>query len=596
MRTIISMFALLYVLMAGQLYATTPLADYVLFGIDGSNGNLIRHDFSTGQTTVVGPIQDASGNSFPGIEGSAYVPGNNNIVAFWKDPSDGQTKLLYINIETARAAVVGADLGDGIVNGAVALKPPAGSQHVIYAVQEAETIDFNIEDGSVVGEETFAARVTVLGAAISAGGEYDIPVTVRVDVDSDSHEPFGSFTSPIAGNVNDGNNPRNHVLPEEYPTNTRIAVSATSWIKKNSSNDGSQASHWEQYLSFASDDNTPHVKVLRDGDDVPPITPFLNQGSITSFVSKYVDSATGKITLDKNQAIYLFELGTTNLSSSAADFQDLVVLVTLAKHRADLAAAQDVTVVGTININPNNSEDNRFFLVAANGSVITRDDLVNATLKSDGVLFDGAANLVRVRPHGNGSQNELAIDGQPYDIKNNTTYTLTGALNATVYNAAVDSNGKATGQWKVVFTEGPAVLQDPNNPGDGDPPKSRLIQVDHRTGQVVPLIALDNIYDGLAAVSNDSFFATKDNNLYLINPLAQTETQIGQTAYDQNRSLEFAGSMLLDFSTSAGRLIQTNAGTGSTIGNPINVGVNDLRSIILVNASDLPDGSNEGYD
>ena len=43
------------------------------------------------------------------------------------------------------------------------------------------------------------------------------------------------------------------------------------------------------------------------------------------------------MTMDENQSIYLFELGTTRLTSSAADFQDLVVLVTLGESPEALA-------------------------------------------------------------------------------------------------------------------------------------------------------------------------------------------------------------------------------------------------------------------
>lgn len=39
--------------------------------------------------------------------------------------------------------------------------------------------------------------------------------------------------------------------------------------------------------------------------------------------------------LIEDQVIYLFELGTTNLNSSAADFQDLVVVVTLGENPGD---------------------------------------------------------------------------------------------------------------------------------------------------------------------------------------------------------------------------------------------------------------------
>ena len=41
------------------------------------------------------------------------------------------------------------------------------------------------------------------------------------------------------------------------------------------------------------------------------------------------DSGTVELPLPDTDVIYLFELGTSNLHSSAADFQDLVVLLRL---------------------------------------------------------------------------------------------------------------------------------------------------------------------------------------------------------------------------------------------------------------------------
>ena len=53
----------------------------------------------------------------------------------------------------------------------------------------------------------------------------------------------------------------------------------------------------------------------------------------------------------QNQAIFLFELGTTNLRSSAADFQDLVVLVTMKKAASTpLTAEQASRVLAAINL------------------------------------------------------------------------------------------------------------------------------------------------------------------------------------------------------------------------------------------------------
>ena len=70
------------------------------------------------------------------------------------------------------------------------------------------------------------------------------------------------------------------------------------------------------------------MQVLRDGDDVPGVAGYLGQTSVAEFVADYIGDD-GKISLAGNQSIYLFELGSTNPSSSAFDMQDLVVLLNM---------------------------------------------------------------------------------------------------------------------------------------------------------------------------------------------------------------------------------------------------------------------------
>ena len=95
------------------------------------------------------------------------------------------------------------------------------------------------------------------------------------------------------------------------------------------------------------------------------------------------------------------------------------------------------TIGGEININPNNSTDNEFRLVLPNGSVITRDNLAP---------YSGSAQSARIKPKGNGNQNTLLVDGEPYELSNANTYVITGSpMTVNLYNAA--SDGTATGQW-----------------------------------------------------------------------------------------------------------------------------------------------------
>ena len=199
--------------------------------------------------------------------------------------------------------------------------------NVARAKIDASVIGFDIVDGEVIPTVDYEASIKVLGAAITYGGSYHMPVTVKAEIDGTTIEPWGSFTLPVDGNVNIGTQ-QEYNLPDTYSAGTPISVTGQSWVKADSDYSGTSNSHWTQEIQVNSASGSSAVLVLRDGDDVPDITPFQDQGSIVSFLQGYIDN-NQKVVLDDNQAIFLYELGTTNLSSSAADFQDLVILVTL---------------------------------------------------------------------------------------------------------------------------------------------------------------------------------------------------------------------------------------------------------------------------
>ena len=262
--------------------------------------------------------------------------GSINIAYLFKsdDPdfdADGErgtiATLSSTSVETSELLAV---LDDGTVN-VPELADAVVEETVTEVAEEVDDIvEFTIDEGVVILEEKASAGYRILGAAISYGGQYDMPVTTKVrfiepDGNIDIIQPFGNYGSVTAANVN-GTSPKSFYAPKIYEPGTELTVIAKSWKKKYSSYSGSKDSHWKKYMEVDSN-NSKNVKVLRDGDDVPQISGFLNQGNIESFLSGYI--ANGKVTIEKNQAIFLYELGTTNLSSSAADFQDCVVLVTL---------------------------------------------------------------------------------------------------------------------------------------------------------------------------------------------------------------------------------------------------------------------------
>lgn len=199
-------------------------------------------------------------------------------------------------------------------------------------------VKFNITNNTVVTQEPCDASITVVGAAIGSSTTA-WPVTTRAKVGSSTLDPFGSFTSFSAGNVNTPTgNPRTASLGTNLPAGTSITVQGQSWKPS-----GSSAT---SYMTVDSATTTKNVKVFRNGDTAPNITPVAGQTSAKDFLKPYINSTTNKITLQPNQIIYLYELYATDLTSSAADFQDLVVLVTLNRP----AVTQTVTTTTTTSL------------------------------------------------------------------------------------------------------------------------------------------------------------------------------------------------------------------------------------------------------
>jgi fibro-slime domain-containing protein len=206
-----------------------------------------------------------------------------------------------------------------------------------YGVQEQFT-NYQLANQTIVPGQTFAAMFTLIGAAIS-NGSYDFPVTARVRIGDQYFEPFGPYASPVNGNLNDnqsvtGNanhSPRQVVLQQTFAPGAPVSISGRSWVKTNSSNSGKIDTHWQINREVDSLTNTSQSIMLRNGDAVPNYQGANQQANVAEYLKPFIDS-TGRIALCESQVIFLFELG----SSSGGDFQDLVVVVTLAERISDL--------------------------------------------------------------------------------------------------------------------------------------------------------------------------------------------------------------------------------------------------------------------
>ncbi len=215
-------------------------------------------------------------------------------------------------------------------------------------------IDFQIVDQDVIPGEAFAVKATVVGAAIqTASNGYHRPVTMRLHVGDQIFEPFGGYLHPVAGNLNDiqevtcnsnGSNPRSWIVPQTFPSGTVISVDGSSWMKNGAPASECVDTGWDQRMTASTLEMGPQIKVLRDGDPVPDIRGLYQQDSVATYVADYVDAASGRMRLDQNEIIYLFELG-NNGNSSSADFQDLVVVLGLGSNPGDLVTNGSITTL-----------------------------------------------------------------------------------------------------------------------------------------------------------------------------------------------------------------------------------------------------------
>jgi hypothetical protein len=191
-------------------------------------------------------------------------------------------------------------------------------------------------NGDIVPNIASTMTVKLLGGQITCGaGGPRIPTSAKVKLSggttlTQSVPSVGEFTYSVSAN-------------------TTINIMGEA---KGDSGSGNCRSHY-----MAADSKTKQgtqVLTVLNGNTVPVFKPLGNQRNIKSFLGPYIDAATGKVKLKSNEAIFLFELGTTNQNSSAYDMQDLVVLVTLTPNQT-VSSASTPTPTPTPTATPTSS-------------------------------------------------------------------------------------------------------------------------------------------------------------------------------------------------------------------------------------------------
>jgi type II secretory pathway pseudopilin PulG len=181
-----------------------------------------------------------------------------------------------------------------------------------------QSTNFTNTDGTVTLTRPGTVSYRILGGDIRCGSR--APAMITTATLNFTH-PDGTTSSQSAQS-----NIASTIDVSSLPSGTRITV--TGGIPPESSNPNNTCG---ASLTFNSAGSYPtrQVITLRNGDKVPELTPFGGGRSIDAYLSDYMNLTTRKITIEPNQVIYLFELGTTDGTSGAYDLQDIVVLGTI---------------------------------------------------------------------------------------------------------------------------------------------------------------------------------------------------------------------------------------------------------------------------
>jgi len=274
---------------------------------------------------VTGSLDFSTGTFTPGGQPSNAV----KVIARRTDGSpDGPLPLFFGRVLGRNAASVEAESVaaiDSRISGVRPANAPGQIDLLPFAVKKsdvghtetitsdgADPVNFHIDptSGAVNVFGTTDIHVTVLGTQITYGaGGPTIPVTAAVSIDGGQTY----YDIPSAGDTLTGGETLSFTGIEE--AQIAVRARATYMVDDNVLFDSTRISN------VAS----PYVIVLRQGDIAPAYPGFDGQEEVTSFLAPYIDPDSREITIGENDAIFLYEFA-NDLTSQAADFQDLVVL------------------------------------------------------------------------------------------------------------------------------------------------------------------------------------------------------------------------------------------------------------------------------
>lgn len=229
--------------------------------------------------------------------------------------SDGSwTAGERLDVGLNESAVCSADAGEVDVD--LVHADGGGSYTVSSRTIPVERGGFVIDGSRVEATTDYTANVKFVGTGwSSADGSLDPPVNVSVHVGAERVHAWEmqTDTDQVVGAYG--------VSRQDPDTGIEIRAAGAQpeydcgFLGLNCDRVG-----WD-WTRVSSEENADNVRVYRDGDDAPSFGSGEGQQSAAAYVAPYVEG--GEVTLDDNQAVYLFEFN----EGEDRDYQDAVVLV-----------------------------------------------------------------------------------------------------------------------------------------------------------------------------------------------------------------------------------------------------------------------------
>lgn len=273
----------------------------------------------------------AGASSAGGSDGSAGASaGSDGSTASEGQASSGASQAASGQADSSAGTAGSAGADGGTTGGAVSSSStPTGSEASAGSSSEAGSSTpgggtatcedrFAVgPDGTLLTTGTVSATFTVLGSQITYGsGGPDVNVTVQVSTDGGR-----TWQALFSGNDVDGGETQ---TLSNLASGTRIAVKVR----------GSYS--WMFNATYVSNSGDGHFAVLRDGSPLPAYPVFDNQQALAGFLRSIVSG--DRISIGQYDAVYLAEIG-SSLTSTSADFQDLVLRVSFAQEPGSCASS-----------------------------------------------------------------------------------------------------------------------------------------------------------------------------------------------------------------------------------------------------------------